>query len=582
MAERSYWERIAQNRISRRRLLAGTGVGAAGLIVAAACGGGSSKNNNTPAAGTPSGAGTSAAGSAPAAGPGKSGGRYLGVNQGAWGTIDPIVSVGTATGIMPRFYNTLLSRSNVDPKFVFYDMAQSFEQPDEVTYIFHMRPGVKIAPNRLGIPERDMDAQDAVRYFDRIVAQPDAILRKFTVPYLDTYSATADTFTLKTKGAYAYTLSTLGRALGGCIPPRETYDNKIDIKSDAAGAGPFMIKAGTYQESGSVSLDRNPNYYRKDDVTGTQLPFYDGIDVALVTDVQARKTGFLGKQLYDYTAQDAKEANDLVNGNSSLYAVKSPTYTYISFTMNPTKKPWDDDRLRQAAQHALDRQQFVDLIVGNGEGHPDGLVPWTTGPYSFTDAELNQDSRQKFDPQTSKQLIKAYNSANGASGDTIKVKISYPVSDIEFHNKHLPIFLQQVKAAGFDVQEDAQDFTGWLGNYTQVNYDASLSLNQIYETPEISLDWQKSTGPAGTGQFDIGVGKLHPEVDTAINYSKQATTLDDLVTRIKAAQDAAYKVGAGFLPIMSWYTYTNYWNFARNIPNLGDTGTFLSNSWLAL
>jgi len=573
MAEQSYWERFERQRVSRRRVLATGGAGAAGLLLAAACGGGG--GGKTPSAGTP-GADTTA-GTTPTAGPPKRGGRYKGVNQGAWGTIDPFVSVGTATGIMPRFYNTLISRSNVDPKFVFYDLAQSFEQPDDSTYIFKIRPGVKIAPNSMGIPERDMDSQDAVKWLDRIRADNAAVLRKFTEPWLDSYSATADTFTFKTKGPYAYSLSTIGRALGGCIPPREAYDQKIDVKAQAAGGGPFMIKAGSFQESGSVSLDRNPNYYRKDEASGLQLPFYDGIDVALVTDVQARKTGFLGKQIYNYVAQDGAEAKDLVSGNKDLYVVPSPTFTFISFAMNPTRPPWNDDRIRQAAQHALDRQQFVDLIVGNGEGKPDGLVHWPTGPYAFTDDELNQDSRQSYDPKKSKDLIKA---ATGS--DTVKVKITYPVSDIEFHNKHLPIFLKQVKDAGFDVQEDAKDFTGWLGDYTDVKYDASLSLNQIYETPEIVLDWQHSKGPAGDGHFMTGVGKVHPEVDAAIIDSKKATSLDDLITRVKAAQDTAYKVGPSFLPIMSWYTYTNYWTFVKNIHVLGDTSTFLSDQWLDL
>ena len=576
MAPTGYWHRFEKQRVSRRRVLAGTGIGAASLIVAAACGsaGGATK---TPSANSTSGPGA-AVGAAPPAGPGKRGGRYKGVNLGAWGTIDPIVSVGNATGIMPRFYNTLISRSNVDPKFIFYDMATSYEQPDEVTYVFHMRPGVKIAPNSLGIPERDMDSQDAVRYFDRIKAQPDAIARKFTEPWVDSYSATADTFTFTTKGPYAYTLSTIGRALGGCIPPRETFDKNIDIKSAEAGAGPFMIRGGTFQESGAVTLDRNPNYYRKDQATGLQLPFWDGIDVALVADVQARKTGFLSKQLYDYAAQDAAEAKEIVQQSGDTYLVRSPTFTFVSWTMNVNKAPWNDDRIRHAAQHALNRQQFVDLIVGNGEGHPDGLVHWPTGPYAFTDAELNQDSRQSYDPKKSRDLIKA---ATGS--DTIKVKIVYPVSDIEFHNKHLPIFLQQVKNAGFDVNQDAKDFTSWLGDYTDNKYDASFSLNQIYETPEIALDWQHSLGPAGVkGEFSEGVGKLHPEVDDAIMYSKKATSLDELVTRIKAAQDVAYKVGPSFLPIMSWYTYTNYWNFVRNVHVLGDMGAFLSDVWLAV
>ena len=574
MAERSYWERIELKRISRRRVLAGTGVGAAGLLVAAACGGGS-KDDKTPSAG---GTGTAGAGTTPTdSGPPKIGGRYKTFVQGAWGTIDPVVSVGNATGIMPKFYNTLISRSNVDPKFVFYDLAQSFEQPDDSTYIFKIRPGVKLAPNSLGIPERDMDAQDPQKWIERIRAQNDSILRKFTEPWLDSSAATGDTWQFKTKGPYAYSLSTIGRALGGCIPPRETYEQNIDLKAQAAGGGPFMIKPGSYQESGAVSMDRNPNYYRKDDKSGLQLPFWDGIDTVLITDRQARKTAFLGKQTYNYDAQDAAESKDLVAQNKDLYTVRSPSFTFISFSMNPTRDPWKDDRIRQAAQHALDRQQFVDLIVGNGEGKPDGLVHWPVGPYAFNEDELNQDSRQSYDPKKSKELIKA-----ATGNDTIKVKIEYPISDIEYHNKHLPIFLKQMKDAGFDVQEDAKDFSAWLGDYTSVNYDASLSLNQIYETPEIALDWQHSKGPAGDGHFMIGVGAVHPEVDEAIINSKKATTLDDLVAGVRAAQDACYKVGPTMLPIMSWYTYTNYWKFVKNIDVLGDTGTFLSNQWLDL
>ena len=341
-----------------------------------------------------------------------------------------------------------------------------------------------------------------------------------------------------------------------------------------------MVKEGTFEESGSVKLDRNPNYYRKDDLSGLQLPFIDGIDVALVTDRQARKTGFLGKQIYEYGAQDAVEAKDVVSSNKDTYIVRRPSFTFISLTTNPTKDPWKDDRIRMAAQHALNRQEFVDLIVGEGEGKPDGLVHWPTGPYAFTPEELETDARQKYDPKKSKDLIKAYNSDHGSSSDTIKVKIVYPISDIEFHDKHLPIFLKQMKDAGFDIQEDPKDFTGWLGDYTSVNYDASLSLNQIYETPEIALDWQHSKGPAGQGQFDIGVGQLHPDIDDIIVNSKKATTVDDLIKRVRDAQDAVYKVGAGFLPIMSWYGYTNYWSFVKNEHNLGDTETFLSDTWL--
>ena len=570
MDYRDYWYRFERDRISRRRMLAAMGVGASGLALAAACGGGGgdSVNGKTPA-------GTAAATTPAAAGPPKLGGRYKGVVQGAWGTIDPVTSVGNATGIMPKFYNTLISRSNVDPKFIFYDLAQSFEQPDESTHIFKIRPGVKIAPNSMGIPERDMDALDAQKWIERIRADKSAVLRKFTEPWVDSALASGDTFTMKTKGPYAYALSTIGRSLGGCIPPRETYEQNMDIKTQAAGGGPFMIKPGSYQESGTVSLDRNPNYYRKDEKSGLQQPFVDGIDTVLITDRQARKTGFLSKQTYSYGAQDAAEAKDLVGQNKDLYIERSPSFTFIAFSMNPQREPWKDERIRKAALHALDRKQFVDLIVGEGQGKPNGLVHWPTGPYAFSDAELEEF--QKYDPKMSRELIKA-----ATGNDTIKVKVVYPISDIQFHNKHLPIFLKQMKDAGFDVQEDPKDFSGWLADYIDVKYDASLSLNQIYETPEIALDWQHSLGPAGDSKFAVGVGIIRPEVDAAIIDSKKATSVEDLVARVKAAQKVVYEAGPSFLPIMSWYAYTNYWNFVKNVHVLGDTGTFLSDDWLDL
>ncbi|MCH8157863.1 MAG: hypothetical protein IID18_08985, partial [Nitrospinae bacterium] len=56
----------------------------------------------------------------------------------------------------------------------------------------------------------------------------------------------------------------------------------------------------------------------------------------------------------------------------------------------------------------------------------------------------------------------------------LKITVSFPVTDIQEHDKHLPIFLQQMQAAGFDVNQNPQDFGSWLDDYTNKDYDASL------------------------------------------------------------------------------------------------------------
>ena len=166
--------------------------------------------------------------------------------------------------------------------------------------------------------------------------------------------------------------------------------------------------------------------------------------------------------------------------------------------------------------------------------------------------------------------------------DSIDIRVIYPVADIEFHNKHLPIFLVQMQAAGFNIQEDVLDLGTWLARYQNLEYDASLSLNQIYETPEIPLDFHSAAGPQGDRNFAVGIGGIYPEVEEAINASKSATDPEAHVEAVLDAQRRIYERGPAFLPIMSWTAFTLYHSFVKNVPRgLGSTGLYLWNeTWL--
>ena len=225
-----------------------------------------------------------------------------------------------------------------------------------------------------------------------------------------------------------------------------------------------------------------------------------------ISDRQPRRAAFIDRQIDVYGAQDRQEADSLLDQIPDLMVVEEPVNTFISFVMNPTRPPWDDERIRKAALHALNRQEFVDLVVGEGGGRPNGLVHWPLGDFALPPEELEE--LQSYDPALSRALIQ-----EATGSDSIDITVMYPVADIEFHQRHLPIFLKQMSHACFNIQEEVQDFTTWLGNYTVVNYAASLALNQIYDTPEIPLDFHAAQGPQCDGNFAIGVGSLYPEID---------------------------------------------------------------------
>lgn len=566
MATKSYWHQFQQGRVSRRRLLAVSGAGAAGLAVAAACGG--KKKSST--SGTPGPNETAPSGTP------KVGGTYRRAITGDWGSVNPFTSVAFGPEILAKVYNTLVLQSPRKADYFYRDLASEHEFVEPSTYVFTIRPGVKIAPNSLGIEERDLDSSDCKAWLDKTVSLPTAVAKRWTNVWLNTSDAPSPTeFTITTKGPYAYFFFTVSVPLGGAVPPKEMLD--MDMNAQAAGAGPYMLRAGTFVETGGATVDRNPNFYRKDENNGdAQLPYIDAREWTRVSDRQPRRTAFVDGQLDEYDPETIAEVEQLQGQLSGLQVFEAPANTFIAFTMNPTKEPWSNDKVRQAANYALNRQQYVDVIVA-GAGKPNGLVHWPLEAYALDSSEL--ETLQPYDPERSKALIQE------AGFDLpLSIKVIYPQnSDIEFHNKHLPIWLQQMSDAGFQIEEDGQEFTNWLANYTAVNYDASLSLNQIYETPEVNLDFHTSDGPTSDGNYAIGVGKLYPEVDEAVQASKSSVDPVEQANLVKDAQRLIYSKQPAFLPIMSWIDYTVRPEAVKNWPDgLGTGAELFQNiySWL--
>jgi ABC-type transport system substrate-binding protein len=570
----SYWDKFTQRQVSRRRVLQSAGVAgaAAGAVLVVGCSS-SDSGSKTPTAatgGTP-GAGKTAA--TQASGTPKAGGTYTVGSTADFDTFDPYTAIAASVGYFPRLYNVLVNFSAENGDFRFDDLSTSYEQPDAQTYNFKIRPGVKVSPNQLGVPERALDASDVVESYKRILTLPQSNGFPFIGKEMDSQTASADnaTYTMKVKRPYAFFRNRIGSSYNTIVPKEALTDAVItQLKQKAAGAGPFMLKS--YTEGQGASFLKNPNYYRKDEKNNNaQIPYIDQFDVKIIADQSAHRVAFQSGQLDTYGAPTIDEANSLQKGKNYT-AQKNSTNTFIAFTMNPTKDPWKDDRIRQAAMFAINRQEYIDRVYG-GEAKANGLVHWSMGDLAFTDDELK--GLQGYDPAKSKALIKA-----ATGNDTVKVKVMWPAdSDIEQHKLHLPIWLEQMKAAGFEIEADVQPFATWLDNYTNVKYDASLSLNQVYETAEFNLDFQHSEGPARNHIYAIGIGALYPEIDAAIDAAKSTTDHAAFVTACKDAQKMIYAKGPTFLPLVTPYSFTLYNPRVKNIPTgLGGSGLFV-NTW---
>ena len=566
MTSSSYWNRLSRQRISRRRILAATGAGAAGLAIAAACGDDDSNGNG--------GGSTAIEPTAAALGEPIRGGRFQIGTSAAIDTLDPHTSIGAGTAFFPRIYNLLVARSPVDPEFFYYDLADALETPDETTWIFSIRPGVQIAPNTLGVPERDMDAHDVFQSFERMMTDPLTNGAVFVNNWFASHEASDDgtIYTVTTPSPYAWFIFNLG-LFTSMTPPKELLAGELDVlRTAGVGGGAFSVDEDGYKEGQGLVLNKNPNYYRTDpNNNNAQLPYVDGLDMNIIMDRAALRTAFQSAQTHQYFASSQAEADDLMANYDVHIGSADPAFWFVSVTMNVNEKPFDDPNIRRAVMHSMNRQEYIDLIYQEG-AQANGIVHWPLGDYALPPEELEQ--LQKYDPELSKRLI-----TEAGYELPLKLKVVYPITEIQELDSHVPIFLKQMSDAGFDVEEDAKDIGGWIDAYTNKNYSMSLALNQIYESPETPLNFHHSNGPLGVGLYATGL--QDPAIDAEIDAVKTITDPEALVEAVHEVQRSIYAAGPMFLPIVTSSNLELFWNFVKNYPSgIGQTQRLINDWWL--
>ena len=322
--------------------------GAMLMGVLAGCGGGTS---STPA---PAETGTAEATGEPAAVE-----QVLKYGTDTWPAgFDPhTISAIAATRVFNQVYETLI---DFNPDMTFKGvLAESWENPDDVTYVFHLRQGVKFHNGR------EMTADDVVYSFQRVLGQTDygdiGALGSSASYYggIASIEATDDyTVTMTLSEPNAAFMANLTSSYGAivCKEVVEANDGSLSAIDTMCGTGPFM-----YQDSvvdNYITLVKNPDYWEEG------APKLDGITYYLLADESARlaalRTGDIN--LCSLSALNLSE----VEGDESIKVLsyQSNNYTYLGF--NLSSEALQDVRVRQAMSMAVDRDAIIDYVY-NGE-----------------------------------------------------------------------------------------------------------------------------------------------------------------------------------------------------------------------
>jgi peptide/nickel transport system substrate-binding protein len=530
-----YWERFAKRRVSRRKVLAAGAAGSAAVALGMiGCGGGGG-NNKQSAGNTPSGG--------PTATP-KTGGIF---RQGSIQTalsIDPHTEAALGLAFIPYIYSYLMHQIQVpdNPPQMVWDLAESMENPDDLTYIFKMRQGVNYQ-NLPPVNGRAVSADDVVYSFDRITSvSPEPLW----TTYVDTKTAPdASTFKLTLKKPYAYTIEDLG-APKAAIVPREAVDQFGDLKTKGIGSGPFIVDSFTSGDR--IEMSRNPNYY----VSG--IPYVDGIEYRSIADESALRVAFRGKQFDVYTPPTKTQADEVVGYGSDVNLVKELGLLTYKIQMNELSRPeFGDERIREAIDLSIDRDQLIQKLAF-GEGEYTGPVSPAVTFWSLPLDELHQ--RMKRDVAKAKQLLEQA----GASNLTVELK--FPTNT----STDICVLLKaQLEEAGITVNLAGEEFGTWFADRTARNFQLSVGGGLPYGTEKYPIqfmyitDWTRDSIPIREPLPDID-----PEID-------QVMATPDINERQKLVLDVTRKMldrHGPFFYLYVPYSYTARWSYVHGYENV--------------
>ncbi|HVN19020.1 MAG TPA: ABC transporter substrate-binding protein [Dongiaceae bacterium] len=257
--------------------------------------------------------------------------------------LDPRVGIdGQSENIDSLIFDDLLSRGNdlnVAP-----GLAEHWDIPDPLTYVFHLRPGVKFHDGRR------LTARDVKWTFDSLLQGKIRSTKAATYKYVDHIDAPDDaTVTFHMKEPDSTLLWNISDGAVGVVP----YGSGDEMTLHPIGSGPFkFVSAETDRE---VILEGNDQYWGGP-------PKLARVRFAVVPD-ETTEALELRKGSGDATINSlTPDTVVTLEGNRNIAVEHSggTRLAYLGFNLrDPILK---DVRVRQAIAYALDRRPMIEYL----------------------------------------------------------------------------------------------------------------------------------------------------------------------------------------------------------------------------
>jgi peptide/nickel transport system substrate-binding protein len=303
--------------------------------------------------------------------------------------------------ILRNMYDGLITR-DAQMRLV-PELAESWKQVDPVTYEFKLRPGVTFHD---GTP---MTADDIIFTFERLTKN--GAMDGQTSPRKDLVGPVKELVKTDDR-TVRFVLSEPWPILPAMLPFQEVVSKSFTEKAGPKGlatkvngAGPFKLVE--WRKGDSIIMERFDGYYGgATDIPPVGKACVDRVIFKIIPENASRVAALLAGQvdiINELPPFDMKRVTD--NPETKVMKVNGTRSFFVA--LNNAKKPFDDPRLRRAANHAIDKALIIDRVLLGTATPLNGVL----SPDAFG---FNADLPEyKYDPAATKKLLTEAGYPNG-------------------------------------------------------------------------------------------------------------------------------------------------------------------------
>jgi peptide/nickel transport system substrate-binding protein len=330
------------------------------------------------------------------------------------------------------------------------------------------------------------------------------------------------------------------------------------------GTGPFILT--DFVPGSSATLIRNSNYWDKNPVgpgKGNQLPYVDGINFLIVTDVSSRLAAIRTARA-DWTyLVEWEDAGNLMKTTPNLkyyrYLPASPWV--ICMRTDKPELPFKDKRVRQALMMAINFDALKNDLYG---GQAETLVWPITPAKGFESiyvplAKLPQSVQAlySYNPEKAKQLLIEAGYPNGLKTKVVCQNISTQVDP-------LSAIKSMWAKVGIDLEIQPKEYGVYTAIGTARSHEEMLFRSTLAPAAYANMASFRSTAVFNSSYIDDPPGK-----DPTIEAAYQEVQKNIIINQAKADQlfrdlmpyllEQAYVI-----PRPTPYSYVFWWPWVKN------------------